>query len=71
MLINNSNVAGLQEETAAAVDNALCTISVAMVLIFRPATIGVFAGILKIDMALWQPVRVGHFGPWCSGKQNV
>ena len=68
MLINNCNVAIFQKETAAAVNNALSTITVAMVLILSAAAIGVFAGILEVNVALWQPVRVRHFGSRCCGK---
>lgn len=68
MLINNSYVAGLEKETAAAVDSAFCTIAGTMIFVFRAAFIGVLCGILKIDMAFRNAIRVIHIVSGSRGK---
>ena len=71
MLIDNCYVAVFQEETAAAVYNALSAVTVAMVLILSTAAVGIKRGIREIDMTLWQPVRVRHFGPRRRTEKHV
>ena len=60
MLVNNSYVAGLEKETAAAARGALGTIAGAMIFIFRAAVVGVQSWISKIYMAFRDPGRVWH-----------
>lgn len=71
MLINNGHVAGLQEKTAAAVYRAFGTISAAMIDILSAATIGILGRVRKVDMALWEAVRIRHVHTRSGRKQDM
>ena len=71
MLINNSYVAGLKKETAAAVYSTFRTIAGTMVFIFRAAFISVLCGVLEIYMAFRYAIWIIHIGTGRRAEKQV